>query len=238
MSKYKYLLFDADYTLLDFDYDMSKAFKDMYNELGLENIVSYSGKILELYDSINNSWWDKFELGLCSKNDIYIGRFEEFFSKLGVKQDPEHANTLYFESLSKYGTFYKGAEELLQKLCKTHEIYIITNGNKVSQEKRLIKCGMMKYAKRCFVSENVGVGKPDIRYFEHVFSSIDGFEKDKALVIGDSLSADMQGAINANLDSIWYNPRGFENKNGLSITFEAKDYDEVYAFIVGRDSHG
>lgn len=229
--RYQFLLFDADYTLLDFPSDMAEAFRLMY----AAHFASQRPFTLELgacYEACNNRAWDRFERGECTKQELYISRFEEFLRETGLRGDPVQVNETYFSSLAKTGTAYPGAVELCRELCEDFQLYMITNGNVVSQLPRLEHAGLAPYFRKVFVSEAVGVGKPHKRYFDYVAEHIPGFSPEKALVIGDSPSSDIQGAVNAGLASVWYDPPGLHTEDACpACTFRAGSYGELLKLL-------
>ncbi len=224
----RFLLFDADYTLLDFPADMVRSFTIMY-EACFKSQRPYAKELLDCYEACNNRAWDRFERGECTKDELYISRFSEFLSKTGLTGDPETVNEKYFTAMAETGTAYPGAVELVKELSFTHELYLITNGNVVSSLPRLRNSGLAPYFKEVFVSEAVGVGKPDKRYFDYVFQHIPGFTPSEALVIGDSPSSDIQGAQNAGLQSIWYDPPGAwtNDRKAPAFTWRAESYGDI-----------
>ena len=115
----------------------------------------------------------------------------------------------------------------MRDLSGAYQLYIVTNGNAVSQMSRLERSGLLPYVQDVFVSEDAGAAKPDVRYFDYAFSRIPGFEKERALLIGDSLTSDMLGAQNAGIDSMWYCPQGGEAPEGLSITYQVGSFEEM-----------
>ena len=236
--KYRFLLFDADLTLLDFDTDMVYAFQKLYEVCGFS--APYSPMILETYEKCNNRWWEKFEKKECTKPELFLGRFVDFLRETGLSGDPEEMNRRYFEFLGQGGAVYPGAVELVKKLSDHFSLYIVTNGNASSQKTRLEHSGLLPYIKEYFVSDAVGVGKPDPRYFQYVFDHIPGFRREQAVVIGDSLSSDIQGAVNANIDSIWYT--GTAQAHGkvggqtdVPYTYRAETYEEIEEILYSEE---
>ncbi len=231
---YKYLLFDIDHTLLDFERDMAIAFERMYRVSGLHDVLPFSAEVLHQYNACNERWWRRFEQGLCTKPELYRNRFIEFFQEVCLPQiDPSRINALYFDFLGQSGTVFPGAKELLTALMGRYAIYIITNGNALSQKTRLQHSGLLPYVQGCFVSETAGTAKPDKRYFDYVLDHIPGAVAADCLVIGDSLTSDMRGAQNAGMDSIWYNPHGAKNTLGVPVTYEVCNYAEIRQLLLG-----
>lgn len=233
MKAYQFLLFDLDYTLLDFDADMTMAFEGLYHAWGWNKQVPYSPAMLDLYERCNNAWWRKFEKGECTKPELFRERFADFLREAGLSGDPEELNKTYFDLLGQGGVPYPGALELLQKLSGSYAVYIITNGNASTAKTRIANSGVGKAIRGYFVSEAIGSAKPDPRYFDYVFSHIPGFQKEQALVVGDSLRTDIQGAENAGVDSLWYHPAGRSWEDGMSVpcTYRAGSYEEIWELL-------
>lgn len=231
MKDYAFLLFDADYTLMDFERDMRFAFEQTYRACGFDRIIPYSGEMLDTYERHNLDWWARFERHECEKSQLFRGRFEDFLTETGLSADPDEMNNRYFGFLALGGAVYPGAVELLAALAPRYRIYITTNGNAKSSLSRLENSGLRPYVSRVFVSEEVGVGKPHRRYFRYVSEQIEGWDPDRALVIGDSLSSDILGANNFGLDSVWYWPEPVlyhqEDPGNIPCTWRIKSYDEL-----------
>jgi len=224
----RFLLFDADYTLLDFPQDMVRAFRIMYSDC-FAGQRAFSQEMLDCYDACNNRAWDRFERGECAKQELYISRFVEFLAETGLSGDPAAINEIYFKAMAQTGTAYPGAVELVKELGLSYQLYIVTNGNVVSQMPRLEHAGLTPYFQEVFVSEAVGVGKPHKRYFDYVAAHIPGFVPEQAVVIGDSPTSDIQGAANAGLKSIWFDPPGAwtNQRPAPACTWRAESYDDI-----------
>lgn len=231
MKPYQFLLFDLDYTLLDFGADMIMAFEKLYKSQDWEALVPYSPAMLELYESINESWWRKFENGQCSKPELFRNRFADFLLEAGLSGNPNRLNESYFSFLGQGGVPYPGALDMVKKLSRRSEVYIITNGNAATARTRTRNSGLLPLIKGCFVSETIGFAKPDPRYFQYVFSHIPGFRKDRAVVIGDSPVSDIQGARNAGIDSLWYHADHRWDGREVPCTYEAGSYAEIVRIL-------
>lgn len=231
MKNYTFLLMDLDYTLLDFEADMETAFISLYAQC-FASQRPYDPALHRLYEACNNRWWEKFERQECTKPELYVNRFVDFLAQSGLSGDPASINDRYFEALAKGGTPYPGALSLLERLGKRYAVYIITNGNAVTARTRIRNSGVLPLVKGYFISEAVGVGKPDPAYFAYVFDHIPGFDKEHALVIGDSLTSDIQGANNAGLDSLWYCPAlSAPPPHAAQPTYTAASYADILALL-------
>ncbi|MDO4343476.1 MAG: YjjG family noncanonical pyrimidine nucleotidase [Eubacteriales bacterium] len=222
--KYDTLLLDADGTLLDFEKAEARGL-----EAALKlHQIPFDNRILAVYSRINKSCWEEFEQGLMTKETLLVERFRRLFKTLGITgADPQKVRLTYNEELSKGAYLIDGAFEVCQKLSKTHNLYIVTNGVSYTQRRRLGDSGLNRLVKGVFISEDIGFQKPRREYFEAVFSEIPGFDRTKALLVGDSLSADIQGGINAGIDTCWYNPWRIARPADMKITYEIHAISEL-----------
>lgn len=231
MKAYRFLLLDADGTLLDFDKDMDHAFRATY-ETCFSSQRPFSQELLDCYETCNSRWWQKLERGECTKPQLVVARFVDFLRETGLSGVPEEINRLYFENLGQGGALLPGALELVRDLAQRYQLYIVTNGNAATQKPRLARSGLMGYVKEYFVSEDAGAAKPDKRYFDYVFARIPGFPKESALLIGDSPTSDMRGAQNAGVDSLWYNPKGETLPEGMAVTYQAESFGKIRQLLL------
>lgn len=214
--KYKHLLFDADDTLLDFQASEQEALKSLFQSLHL----AYTESLVNKYHEINHGLWAAFERGEISKDEILQTRFRKLFSELGIVVDRPKLEEEYQEMLASSHIVIPGSYELLDQLRNHFELYIVSNGVASTQYNRLHASGLFPYFQNIFISEETGYQKPQIEFFHYVFDRIPAFDASKAIIIGDSLSSDMQGGINAKINTCWYNPKGLVNTKGLPITHE------------------
>lgn len=221
--EYQTLFLDADETLLDFKRAEAQ---------GLENALRrhqllFNKEILALYSGINKKCWEEFEQGFLDKETLLVERFRRLFAALDIKADPHAVRLSYHEELGKGGFLIEHAYEVCEELGKTHDLYIVTNGVAATQYSRFALSGLDKLVKGIFVSEEIGIPKPQKGYFDYVFAQIPGFRKENALMVGDSLTADIMGGINAGLDTCWYNPGRKPAPAGIKITYEIQDIREL-----------
>ncbi|MDY4788444.1 MAG: YjjG family noncanonical pyrimidine nucleotidase [Bacilli bacterium] len=196
----KFLLFDVDDTLLDFKkgelFSLKKAFND--------HNINVTDDMLKDYIKINKSLWKKLELNEITKQDVLDNRFKIFFQKYNIALDPIGFEKEYRNNLSNYPFLMDGCLELLNDLKESYEIYLVTNGVKETQVRRLSLTGVDKLVRKAFISEEIGYNKPDINFFNYVFKNIPNFKKEEALIIGDSLSSDIKGGINAGIKTVYF----------------------------------
>ena len=221
--KYPYLLFDADNTLFDFDLAELRAYENVCQTHGLP----WSEAGYDLYHQCNAALWRDFDRGLCTKEFLLVERFRRYLERSGQSGDPAAMNKTHLETIASSACLLPGALELCRALAENHQLYIITNGVEASQRSRFERSPLVPYFEDLFISEAVGSGKPSRAYFDYVFQSVPGLTPQNGLVIGDSLSSDIQGANNAGLDCCWYNPGGLPRPDGLRVDYEARTLAEI-----------
>lgn len=210
------IFFDVDDTLLDFKKAELTALSSTLKELGF----TPTEEILERYHVINRSQWELLERGELTRDQVLRRRFTLLFDEYGLPCDVEKVKALYEYRLGIGHYFIPGAPELLEALHTKYDLYLVTNGTATIQRRRLDSAGILPYFKGLFISHEIGFNKPDPRYFEYCFSKIDGFEKEKAVIIGDSLSSDIRGGNLVGIRTCWFNPSHSECKPIAKPDFE------------------
>lgn len=228
--RYTTLLLDADETIFDFN----RAEHDSLKKVLAARNLPHGEEILSQYHRINASLWRAFERGEVTKDRLRVQRFEELFYQFGFPAgiDPDEISSVYLEQLGESDYLLPGADAFLYALKNDgFNLALITNGVARTQLRRLNKSGLAPLFSHVFVSESIGAQKPLPAFFDAVLAAIDEKDKRKVLVIGDSLGSDIQGAANAGLDSVWYNPKGLANERGLPVALEAKSFGQILAFL-------
>ena len=226
--KYKFLLFDLDHTLLDFDAAEDIALTQLLEEEGVEDIQAYK----DFYVPMNKSLWKDLEQKKITKSELINARFAKLFAHFDIEKDGAYLAERYQFFLSKQGQTFPGVEDLLRKLISQgYELYAATNGITYIQTGRLEQSGIAPYFKEIFISEQLHTQKPDAEFYEKIGARILNFDKNHALMIGDSLSADIQGGQNAGIDTVWYNPQHLENTTQLHPTHEVHSYKDLLNFL-------
>ena len=222
--KYKFLLFDLDHTLLDFDAAEDIALTQLLEEEGVEDIQAYK----DYYVPMNKALWKDLEQKKITKAELINTRFAKLFAHFGIEKDGSYLAERYQFFLSKQGQTFPGVEDLLRKLISQgYELYAATNGITYIQTGRLEQSGIAPFFKEIFISEQLHTQKPDAEFYEKIGARIPNFDKNHALMIGDSLSADIQGGQNAGIDTVWYNPQHLENTTQLHPTHEVHSYKDL-----------
>ncbi|MCX7711138.1 MAG: YjjG family noncanonical pyrimidine nucleotidase [Clostridia bacterium] len=215
--KYEVILLDADGTLFDFEMAESHALEKLFEYYKFSESYDI---LTEKYKKINIQLWKDLELGKITSKELKIQRFRRLFSECSLDADFCEVSSAYVNFLSE-GTFLlEGAEELCKYLSGKYRLVIITNGIKEVQYARLENSLINRYIQHLIVSEEANSQKPDKGIFEYTFKKIQHTEKNSTLILGDSLSSDIQGGINFGIDTCWYNPGHDPNIKGLPVTYE------------------
>ena len=215
----KIVLLDIDDTILDFKACERNAIIKTMEKYG----IKATEELINKYSVINKSLWEAFERKEISKPELLVRRFEMFFNPLGVFTNADVINQDYLDLLSNEVFFVEGAVELCKKLKEICKVYVITNAVKKTQEKRLNKSGLLEYFDDVFISEIIGYQKPDIRFFEYVYNSIGMPSKTEMIVLGDSKTSDIQGGINFNITTCWFNKYNYDKHPEIKADYEIKN---------------
>jgi putative hydrolase of the HAD superfamily len=233
MTNYRHLFFDLDRTLSDFDGNNRNALLETFlkkwdvcntplRNIGFETFLS-------TYKTINKMLWDAYGRGQIKKELLHVNRFYLKFKELGIDDllfSTQFAET-YGENVPKYHNLMPYAKEVLEFLKPNFKLYIITNGFKEFQYRKLKNSGIEQFFDEVFISENIGFQKPHIAFFEHVLQKT-GAQKEESLIIGDDMKSDIQGAKNIGIDCVLYNPT---NTNDLEPTYRIESLLELKQIV-------
>lgn len=212
--RYHTILFDADGTLLDFERSEYDALDDVLTAVGLPTTAENH----RIYSAANDEQWKLLEKGLVTRAELRTARFRNFLSRIGAEGSPEAMAELYMKALATKRYLIPEALDICRALAEHCRLYIITNGFAYVQEGRFSQSALAPYFQDVFISEKIGVEKPSPLYFEYVKAHIDDFNASQTLVVGDSLTSDIRGGIDAGLDVCWYNPKNKAKPESLPIT--------------------
>lgn len=220
----KNILFDLDDTIFDFKRAEKIALSKTLSELG----VSPNDRILSRYSEINISQWKLLEKRIITRDEVKVRRYKLLFEEFGIDLSAERTTALYEKNLAIGHYFIDGAEELLQRLYKDYRLYLVSNGATAVQKSRIASSGIEKYFQNIFISQEIGYDKPAKEFFDKCFEQIEDFSKKETIIVGDSLSSDIQGGINAGIKTVWFNPRHLEFDK-IKPDYEISSLDELNA---------
>lgn len=201
---FDFLFIDLDETVLDFHAEERVALKKTFLELGLEP----TDGVLARYSQINREHWDRLERQEITRQQVLVGRYEQLLSEYGIDRDPVQCARTYERNLSLSHCFLPGAEAAVKSLSKRYQLYLASNGTEYVQVGRIASAGIEPYFQEIFISQRMGADKPSPDYFKACFAKIPGFDISRALMVGDSLRADIGGAKAMGMATCWVNPAG------------------------------
>ena len=214
---------DLDNTILDF----SKAERIALTQTLSERGVTVTDAVLRRYRDFNINCWEQLDDGLMTRDEVLRRRFELLFESLGLSFDGQEATERYEELLHFGHWFIPGAEELLRTLAPDCDLYLASNGVASVQHSRIESAGIARYFKGIFISEEMGAVKPQREYFEACFARIPGFDPSRAIMVGDSLTSDIRGGINAGILTCWLNYNGKPGREDIRPDYEIRDISEL-----------
>ena len=193
--RYDVILMDIDNTLLDFDAGTRDSLAGLLAQFGLELTAEREAR----FHVVNNRLWTAYEHGEIPKAAIFQRRFAEYLGGLGIEADPLAANETYAQGLRQSAVLMPHCMELLEALKGKCRLFAVTNGVVTTQMPRLEKAGFHRYLEQVFISEAMGCKKPEKTFFDQVFDAIGPVDKSRCILLGDSLTSDMQGGRNAGI---------------------------------------
>lgn len=221
----KTLLWDVDGTLLDFGKSEAYGIRKCFEKFGLGEC---DDEMLSRYSKINHKYWQMLELGEITKQQVLTQRFVDFFTAENIDfNDVQAFNDEYQIRLGDKAFFCDNAFETISSLKGKYKQYAVTNGTYIAQQRKLTQSGLINIFDDVFISDKIGFEKPCIEFFNAVQDKIGNFKAQEVMIIGDSLTSDMQGGNNAGILCCWYNPHNLECKNNIKIDYEIKDISEI-----------
>lgn len=223
----KTVLLDLDDTIYNFQESEAESLKQAMGKIG----ITLNEENIRLYSRINEEQWKRLERSEITRGEVLLGRFQIFFDELGIRASAENVKDLYESFLSKSCIFVKGAKSLLEHLSSNYNLYLVSNGTATVQEKRIKKGNIAHYFDDIFISQNIGYNKPDIKYFHKCFEKIENFQNESTIIIGDSMTSDIKGGINANIHTCLYNPKNISYQMGFQSEYEVRNLEEIPKLI-------
>lgn len=219
----EFLFLDLDDTILDFHKAEHIALGKTFHGFGLEP----TEEVMARYSLINKAHWERLERKELTREEVLVGRFAVLFSEYGIDVDPTQCARTYENNLSVGHYFLPGAYEALECLSKKYKLYLASNGTARVQAGRLESANISHFFQEIFISQEIGANKPDIKYFEGCFAKIPDFDVTKALIVGDSLTSDILGGIQAGMKTCWVNPKGKIAPENIQPDYEIKALSEL-----------
>lgn len=232
MAKYYCILFDADNTLLNFDAAESKALAETLVNYGIEP----DAETVQTYRTINEGLWRQLEKGQLRREKLMSERFTRFLKAIDAAGDGAEMNRYYLEQLSLHPDLASPEVlDVLRELSEVATLAVVTNGFQKVQSRRLAESGVENFLEDVFVSEKMDAEKPNRKIFDAALRALGVENREHVLMVGDSLTGDVQGGINAGLDTCWFNPHHQENPGKILPTYEISSLEELYPLVMEEE---
>lgn len=200
----KAVLIDIDNTILDFNRSALIASEKVASRYDVTLSESYP----EIFHRVNDELWGQLECGNIEKSDIYAMRFMKIFEESGISADCHAFEEDFRKEMRLTAEKVPGAEETLAYLAEKYPLYTASNASRFQQEIRLEKAGLSRYFSGMFASEDIGFQKPAKEFFYACCEMLYPVLPSEIIMIGDNVTADIIGAKNFGLKSIWFNYKG------------------------------
>ena len=223
----EFLFLDLDDTILDFHKAERIALSKTIRQFGVEP----TEEVLHRYHVINKWHWEQLEQGKLTREEVLQNRFGVLFEELGVAADKEACARAYEKNLSIGHFFLPGAEEAVDRLSKKYRLFLASNGTASVQHGRMTSANLYRFFEKVFVSQEIGHNKPSKAYFDGCFAQIPGFEPEKAIIVGDSLTSDILGGINAGIRTCWVNPGHAPARADIQPDYEIEALPQLEALL-------
>ena len=223
----EYLFLDLDDTILDFHKAEHLALGKTLRSFGMEP----TEEVMARYSAINLRHWQMLERKELTRPEVLVNRFRELFREYGLEADAAAVAKSYERNLSIGHYFLPGAQEAVESLSKKYKLYLVSNGTACVQAGRMTSANLYPYFREVFVSEEIGHDKPAKEYFDACFAKIPGFCREKALIVGDSLTSDIRGGNNAGIRTCWVNPKHAPRNPDIHVDFEIERLAQLEALL-------
>lgn len=220
---YRHIFFDLDHTLWDFDKNAEETLHELFvrHDLSGRGIPS-ADTFISCYTRNNHRLWAEYHLGQITKEHLRAERFSRTFRELGMSADrlPDTFEDDYVRLCPTKTNLFPMAHETLAYLGEKYTLHLISNGFRESTEYKIANTGLARYFDTIVISEICGVNKPDKAIFDYALNGA-GAKKTESLMVGDSLEADVYGALNFGIAAIYFNPLQKEKPADVPVQVSA-----------------
>lgn len=223
----EFLFLDLDDTILDFHKAERIAISKTFRDFGIEP----TGEVLARYSQINKACWHKLELGEWTREQVLVRRFEVLFAEHNIVCDGTQVARAYEKNLAIGHYFLPGAEEAVDALSKKYRLFLASNGTASVQQGRMTSANLYRFFEKVFVSQELGANKPAKEFFQRATAQIPGYDPQKALMVGDSLTSDILGGINAGMKTCWVNPKHLPADPAITADYEIEALSQLESLL-------
>ncbi|MFF5513512.1 YjjG family noncanonical pyrimidine nucleotidase [Staphylococcus capitis] len=225
---YKHILLDFDDTIVDFYDAEEKAFYNMakhYRHFPTKQDFQHFRKV-------NQAHWEAFQQNELTKEQVLSHRFINYFNDYYIEVGGKEADEIFRDELAKAPLkFFDQTIETINQLKDKHSLYIVTNGVTITQQRRIAQTNFNDIFNGIFISEQTGYQKPMREFFDYIFNEIGNINREETIIVGDSLTSDVMGGLNANIQTCWFNYRGKENNSNIQPHYEISNLSELINIV-------
>ena len=223
----EFLFLDLDDTILDFHKAERIAISKTFRDFGIEP----TEEVLARYSQINKACWHKLELGEWTREEVLVRRFEMLFAEHNIVCDGTQVARAYEKNLAIGHYFLPGAEEAVDALSKKYRLFLASNGTASVQQGRMTSANLYRFFEKVFVSQELGANKPAKEFFQRATAQIPGYDPQKALMVGDSLTSDILGGINAGMKTCWVNPKHLPADPAITADYQIEALSQLESLL-------
>lgn len=223
----EFLFLDLDDTILDFHKAECIAISKTFRDFGIEP----TEEVLARYSQINKACWHKLELGEWTREQVLVRRFEMLFAEHNIVCDGTQVARAYEKNLAIGHYFLPGAEEAVDALSQKYRLFLASNGTASVQQGRMTSANLYRFFEKVFVSQELGANKPAKEFFQRATEQIPGYDPEKALMVGDSLTSDILGGINAGMKTCWVNPKHLPADPAITADYEIEALSQLESLL-------
>lgn len=228
MGQFTTILWDVDGTLLDFLYAQRISITKCFQAIGRE----ITEEMLERYTQINDMYWKRLELGEVTKEELLRGRFLTLLEEYDIKDvDADFLSQEYQNNLGNVYCLIDDSLEICKSLKAKVKQYVVTNGVTKTQVSKLKLSGLYDVMEDLFISESIGTPKPQKGFFDYCLNHIEEKDKKKILLVGDSLTSDIKGGVQAGIATCWYRPEGTQNDSPYKPDYEISNLHQIVELV-------
>lgn len=228
MNHFTTILWDVDGTLLDFNYSQRHAITKCFQTIGRE----ITEEMIARYSQINDTFWKRLELGEITKAELLSGRFVQLFEEYDIHGvDVEAFRQEYQKELGSVFCYIDDSLHICKALQGRVKQYVVTNGVTATQQNKLKLSGLGDMMEDIFISEQIGAPKPHREYFDYCLAHVAEKDRQRILLVGDSLTSDIKGGVLAGIPTCWYRPEGTVNPTEYKPDYEINDLHQVLELL-------
>lgn len=227
MIKYKNLFIDLDDTLWDTYHNNKECLEEIYADYNLGRHYESFEAFYDIYMPNNNELWAKYRRHEIDRQTLIVERFRFVLRPMGIEDVATILliNNDFLQRTATKTRLIPGSVELLDYLRPSYRMFILSNGFREVQFKKLTNSGLAPYFERMVLSEDAGIQKPHKEIFDFALKNTNS-RRTESLMIGDSWDADIVGAKNSKMDHIWLNPENIPAKD-FEPTYTVKSLAEI-----------